>query len=254
MGILERRDWLLWAVSTLVWRVPGRPAIKMAQFSHTEAGSGLDMLEAAALTTRPDMRRKYFLHALDELRHAGLFRDRARALAGRRSRARAVLDDGGFIPEHGIRTADPLFQQMDETEFLAFVWVHERRGAQQFDVYADLMKGDADASAMFQTIARDERFHIAYSRTELDRLARAGHGAAVRTAILRIRLRRAWQGWLRFSRWLGDAIARVWLALLYAALLGPFALVARWSERTRGGLQPPEPDDRPLALRAREPA
>ena len=108
--ILEQRDWLLWAISSVVWRIPGRDSAKMAGFSHTEAGSGLDMLAATEETERRDMRAKYFRHALDELKHARLFRDRALALASaKKNRTRAVLDDANFIRDHGINQSESLF-------------------------------------------------------------------------------------------------------------------------------------------------
>ena len=79
-------------LSGLIWRIPGAGARKMAEFSHVEAGSGLDMLAATELEKSPLLRRKYYRHALDELKHAGLFRERARALSDTHSRAQAVLE------------------------------------------------------------------------------------------------------------------------------------------------------------------
>lgn len=224
-------------VSGVVWRlVPGRAATKLAEFSHTEAGSGLDMLAAAEETPRREMRARYFRHALDELRHARLFRDRALAMSGPRSRARAVLDDADWLVEHGIRGDTSLFQRLGETEFHAFVWVAETRGAEQFDVYARLLRDDAATAAMFATIAEDERFHIAYSRAALDRFAPDAGPAAVR----RVRARRAWEAWLRFSHALGAAVAGAWLSVLYLAL-APLALAARLSERPTEGFVAPPP-------------
>ncbi len=239
----------LWALSWLIWRVlPGRAATKMAEFSHTEAGSGLDMLAAVEETHRRELRIKYYRHALDELKHSRMFRQRATALATGRSRARAVIADSDYILEHGINTRESLFSRLGEVEFLAFVWVHERRGAWQFEVYADLLKEDADTSRMFDEIARDERFHIAYSKAELARVSEPG---PARWAVLRVRGRRLWQTWMRFSHRLGEVVASLWLILLYGLLLGPFSLLARGLEPRSGGLVRTE-DPRPAALRARE--
>jgi hypothetical protein len=224
--------------------------MKMAEFSHTEAGSGLDMLAATEETPRAELRPRYFQHALDELEHARLFRERAQILAqarGGRSRADAVLDDGGYQVAHGIRSDRSLLAELGELEFLAFVWVHERRGAEQFQIYADLLADDAATTAMFARIARDERFHIAYSRAELDRSSARG---AVRMAVLRVRGRRFLQLWLRLSRDIGTAVAGVWLTLLYVCVLGPFALVARRTEQRAAGIVPS--NVAPAAGRARE--
>ncbi len=246
--ILERRDWLLWSISQLVWRIPGRGSKKMAGFSHTEAGSGLDMLSAAEETPRREMRAKYFRHALDELKHARMFKNRALALAGNRTdRTRAMLEDSSFIKEHGINQAESLFSQLGELEFLAFVWIAEKRGAQQFDVYADLMKDDAATREMFEEIADDERFHIAYSRTELDRYEAAGDSKQVKAAVGRVKRRRFLEAWLRFSVVLGDFMSRLWLGLLYVFVIGPSSIFARMTERTpRGFIKPQEIEGTPL--------
>ena len=239
----------LWALSWLIWRVlPGRAATKMAEFSHTEAGSGLDMLAAVEETDRRDLRLRYYRHALDELKHSRLFRARAAALSRVKSRAQAVINDSDYILEQGINTRESLFSQLGEAEFLAFVWVHEKRGAEQFEVYADLLKSDPDTAQMFDEIARDERFHIAYSRAELGRIAAP---AVARRAVFRVRARRLWQGWLRASHRFGEGVARVWLTLLYVVLIGPFSLLARAAEAQQLGLVPPPPP-RPAAERAQE--
>lgn len=253
--ILERRDWLLWAISNVVWRIPGRDSIKMAGFSHTEAGSGLDMLAAVEETPRREMRAKYFRHALDELKHARLFRTRALELQkGQRTRAQAMLDDSSFIREHGINDADSLFSKFGELEFLAFVWIAERQGAKQFDVYADLMREDPDSCAMFEEIADDERFHIAYSRAELDRYEEAGQSQEVQEAVTRVKRRRLLEAWLRFSVVMGDFMSKLWLGLLYGFVIGPSSIIARLTESEVQGFVKPEVFDEDILERARQQA
>jgi rubrerythrin len=242
--ILEQRDWFLWAISAIIWRLPGRTSIKMAGFSHTEAGSGIDMLLACEQTPRRDMRAKYFRHALDELKHAGMFRKRSLSLAPKKqSRAAAVLNDGDFIQDHGINAKMSLFSQLGELEFLAFVWIAEKRGAQQFDVYAHLLRDDKDSHVMFEEIARDERFHIAYSRAELDQYVSKGQAKEVRTAVFRVRRRRWLQGWLRFSRILGEHMSQLWLGLLYFFVVGPSSILARLTEKPTTGFVDPITND-----------
>lgn len=234
---------LLRLVSAVVFRLPGRPAAKMAEFSHTEYGSGLDMLGATEACANPILRRQYYRHALDELRHARMFRSRSRALSD--GRALAVAEDAARVHEQGIRTKDPLYHQLDETEFLAFVWVHELDGARQFEVYSELMRDDPDSVDMFARIAKDERFHIAYSRAELDRRAEAGEAKAVATAVQNVRIRAFKQLWLRGARQFGQWMSGLWLGLLYVLVVTPFAFVARWREQHAGGL---------VAVEAGEPA
>lgn len=236
--ILEKKSPLLWLVSSIVFRIPGRAAAKMAEFAHTEAGSALDMLSAAEETGDAGLRAKYFRHALDERKHARMFTARASILAKGRERVRAVLEDSGYMLSHGIRSKQPLIRQMSEAEFFAFIWIAEMRGAQQFDVYASLMAGDAESAAMFADIGNDERFHIAYSRKELDRLIADGRGKEVQRAIRKIRRQRFLQAWLRFSRLIGNVMSALWLTLAYFLVIGPFALIVRATERITSGFVP----------------
>jgi hypothetical protein len=238
--ILEKRPsrWL-WVMSWLVFRIPGRPAAKMAEFSHTEAGSALDMIAATELTSRPDLRAKFFRHALDEHKHARLFAQRAIALSREDDRVRALVEDSTFILSRGIRSKEPLHAQLSDAEFFAFIWIHELAGARQFDVYSSLMERDEASASMFGEIGRDERFHIAYSRGELDRMIADGRGAEVRKAIFLTRFRRARNAFLRGSRRFGDVMSGVWLTIAYFVVLGPFALIARLTERNAQGFMVP---------------
>ena len=241
----------LWLLSWVTLRLrPGRSAVKMAEFSHTEQGSGLDMLAAVEETPRREMRARYFQHALDELKHNRLFSERATALDPDPDRTRAVLSDSGYITSQGINSRHSLFSTMDEVEFLAFVWVHECHGERHFALYAELLKQDADARAMFQEIAKDENFHVTYSRAELDRYA-AEQPNAVRWAVFKVRCRRKWQWWLRRTREFGEFMSRLWMSLFYVLIVGPFSLVARASEKPREGWRGPG-EVVPAAERARE--
>ena len=224
-------------VSWIVWRlVPGRGATKMAEFSHTEYGSGLDMLCAVEETSRREMRRRYYQHALDELNHAELFRKRAKALQ-KNERTQAVLFDSGYMNDRGITGERSLFSQMNEVEFLAFVWIHEKRGAQQFDIYANLMSEDKITTQMFDKIAKDERFHIAYSRKALDTFQKNGEIDRVKLAIRKIHYQRLLHAWMRFAHRLGQVVTGVWLTLIYFLLVGPFSLLARLLEPAPMGLE-----------------
>jgi len=240
MGMMAR-DWPLWVISSFVWRMPGKTSLKLAGFSHTEQGSGLDMLAATEETTRREMRARYFRHALDELKHAVMFKKRAAALAPEaKNRATAVLEDTSFIASHGINQSESLFQQLGELEFLAFVWVAEKRAVEQFDVYTDILKQDTQTVDLFNQIFGDERFHVSYSRAELDRYAAEGQAKEVKSAIFRVRRRRLLEIWLRFSRVLGDFMSKLWLGLIYLLIVGPSSIMARLSEKQTMGFVAPE--------------
>jgi hypothetical protein len=63
-----------------IWQDPQRCARKLFSFAETEANGGRDLVRAAELTDDPVLRRLFMVHAVDEGRHAGLFRTRASAL------------------------------------------------------------------------------------------------------------------------------------------------------------------------------
>src|SRR5512138_1582119 len=79
---------LLRPVHRWVWRDAHRRARKLLTFAATEEDGGRDLSRAAELTRDPLLRRLFLRHALDECRHAELFRARGRAL-------RAGLDGAG---------------------------------------------------------------------------------------------------------------------------------------------------------------
>lgn len=218
------RSAYLTVASEFSWRVPGRAQRLLAAFALAERGSMLDMLSAVEATSRRDMRKKYFLHALDEARHAILFADRVRAL-GEVGRAEAALEDSGQLLEAGIIGGKSLFERMGEVEFLAFVYVAEADAVEQFHVYLNRRLPDQATQDQLRVILKDEVFHVSYSRAEVDRYRK--EGLPMEAIVRKVRRRRLWEGWNRFSRDFGSFMSGIWLTLLYFLALGPFRLFAR---------------------------
>jgi len=225
------------------WRDADRIAARLESFAATEAGSALDMLKAAELESDPRVRRLFFRHAVDEARHAVLFRDAARRLA---PCAKASSD-------HALvrATRQNLYQRYGRVRFLAFVHVAERRGARQFAFLAQRFAADrADLAAVLERVLRDERFHVAYTRRLLDELAARGtkHALSVRWALARARAARAWEAWRRAGRTLGDGFSRALLLLLYFTIVPLFAIAERrLGVVSDGGWQKPETSPQTLA-------
>jgi hypothetical protein len=216
----------LWFISWIVWKIPSRRPIKMAGFSHTEAGSSLDMLAAAEAAQTPDLRKKFFRHAMDEFRHARLFAERSLALASG-GKATDVLEDPEYLLSHGIKGQQSLYEKLGELDFLTFVWLHEKQAGRQFKIYAELMKKDPNSLAMFTEICRDEAFHVDYSRRELDRIARTAGEKLVQASERRLRLQGIRDGFLRASHGFGTLAASFWLLLLYVVAFGSFSPITR---------------------------
>lgn len=224
-----------------IWRRPARMANKLAEFGATEEGSALDMLAAAEQATDPRLRRLYFRHALDEARHARLFREAAAAVhpAGAeppsaRARAHARRQD--------------LYAVLGPTRFLAFVHLAEQRGEAHFrGLVGALQSHHPELAVTFARVARDERFHVAYSRHWLARL-----DPQASATLRRARLDAAWAAWKRSGRVLGEAAATAVLWLVYVLLLPPFALATKLLDPDRPGWKRAPQPARTLARAQRQ--
>jgi rubrerythrin len=230
-------------LAPLVWRSKVKTAAKLDEFASTEAGSALDMLKAAELCEEPILRRLFFRHALDEARHAQMFRDGARQLvvdAHRRASSYSLI--------HARR--QNLFERLGLLRFIAFVYVAEKRGEAQFRALAKHFERDPHLGPLFSRIAKDERFHVAYSAKLLAEWSRAGNGRAVRWALMRVQASRALEAWRRAGRLLGDAVGRIALGLVYLVVLPLFVVFSRLSDRAPVGWVSRRSGDTPASLPA----
>src|SRR6185295_18981992 len=83
-----RMDRVLRPLHRWVWRDTGRRVRKLLTFAEVETDGGRDILRAAEVTPDPLLRRLYIAHAIDELHHGVLFRERgAELLRARGGRA-----------------------------------------------------------------------------------------------------------------------------------------------------------------------
>src|SRR5213078_4811391 len=73
-------DRLMRPVHQWVWADRDRRLRKLLTFAEVETDGGRDILRAAEVTPDPLLRRLYLEHAIDELHHGDLFRQRGAAL------------------------------------------------------------------------------------------------------------------------------------------------------------------------------
>jgi rubrerythrin len=211
------------AIHWLAWRSPRRRAENLLRFAEVEADGGRDLVRAAEVTRDPLLRRLFLKHALDEQRHANLFRGRGLALiralpAGAASGVQAAW----FTP--GERGLDDLRVDDEGDEaLLAFLHLSEKQAARDFANYVAVLGADAATRAVFEKVLHDETFHMTYTRNQLQRVAPERASARIWTA----RLRRFWKAYLRLASALAGLIGAVILTLQYFIVLPPFALLAR---------------------------
>lgn len=219
-GALDR---MLRSLHRWVWADPRRRAEKLLRFAETEADGGRDLARAAELTVDPLLRRLYLRHALDEQRHASLFRARGRALLTSLPSVGAARVQANWLAP-GERGLDDLRVDGESpSALLAFLHLSERAAASRFAMYIEVLDGDATTRDVFADVLRDEAFHMNYTRAQLRRVSPQHHGLRLWVA----RLSRLGKGYLRLAAAVANAIGGVVLTVQYFLVLPLFALLAK---------------------------
>src|SRR5689334_7372435 len=119
-------DRLLRPVHRWVWADSDRRVRKLLAFAEVETDGGRDILRAAEVTPDPLLRRLYLEHAIDELRHGDLFRERGSALLRARGRHtdRGLLSGNPLPGGHGLD--DLRIDGQPDHRLLAFLHVAEK--------------------------------------------------------------------------------------------------------------------------------
>ncbi len=211
--------------SPWAWRSPRKKAHQFYAFAQAEESSKLDLLLAANQAQDLDMKAAFIGHALDETRHARMFAQRADELTRDDPRRRIGRVMADF--EH-------LYPALGEARFLAFVHHGERRGRNQFEVYAAYLQrgGDKKSAAMLDAILVDERRHEAYTGEALMHLS--GGGRATQRLVRQMVAWELWRTWRRLGRDLATAAFTLVMLAIYMAA-APLALVVRWLLPARVG-------------------
>ena len=187
-------DRILRPVHRWVWSDFDRRVRKLLAFGEVESDGGRDILRAAELTPDPLLRRLYLEHAIDELHHGDLFRQRGAALLRTRSAHLRTLFNGTPLPGgHGLD--DLSVQDEPDHRLLAFLHVAEKAAAGRFTIYRELVDDDPQTRAIFEEILRDEVFHMNYTYTQLTRVLPRSYRRQVWLA----RASRLWKRYLRLA-------------------------------------------------------
>src|SRR5258708_9551573 len=187
-------DRMLTPIHRWIWRDAGRCVQKLLRFGETETDGGRDILRAAEVTSDPLLRRLYLEHAIDELRHANLFRERSAALLQMRStRSNALFSTSPLPGGHGLD--DLSIEGEPDHRLLAFLHVAEKAAAGRFAIYREVVDDDPSTRAIFEEILRDEVFHMNYTYTQLVRVL----PGAYRRHVWQGRARRLWEGYRRVA-------------------------------------------------------
>ena len=161
---------MLGPIHRWVWSDPDRRIRKLLLFGEVETDGGRDILRAAEITPDPLLRRLYLEHAIDELHHGDLFRERGQALLRTRAGTAKTFFNGTPLPGgHGLD--DLRVEDESDPRLLAFLHVAEKAAAGRFEIYRDCVADDPETRAIFEEILRDEVFHMNYSYAQLNRVS-----------------------------------------------------------------------------------
>src|SRR6266516_865296 len=219
-------DRLLRPVHRWVWGDFERRVRKLIAFAQVEGDGGRDILRAAEVTPDPLLRRLYLEHAIDELRHADLFRERGAALLQLRATRSKVRFNASPLPGgHGLD--DLSIEGEPDHRLLAFLHVAETAAAGRFAIYRDVVNDDPSTRAIFEQILRDEVFHMNYTYTQLTRVLPKSY----RRQVWQARASRLWKRYLRAAAAVASVIGGGVLTLMYFVVLPPFAWLAKRAAR-----------------------
>jgi hypothetical protein len=217
---------MLRPVHRWVWGDFDRRVRKLIAFAQVEGDGGRDILRAAEVTPDPLLRRLYLEHAIDELHHADLFRERGAALLKLRStRSSARFNTSPLPGGHGLD--DLSIEGEPDYRLLAFLHVAEKAAAGRFAIYRDVVDDDPSTRAIFEQILRDEVFHMNYTYTQLARVLPTSY----RRQVWQARASRLWKRYLRVAAAVAGVMGAAVLTVIYFVVLGPFAWVAKRAER-----------------------
>src|SRR5262249_35193462 len=209
-----------------VWADTDRRLRKLLAFAEVETDGGRDILRAAEVTPDPLLRRLYLEHAIDELHHGDLFRERGAAVLRARRGGRRVLLNGNPLPGgHGLD--DLRIDGQPDHRLLAFLHVAEKAAAGRFTIYRGLVDDDPATRAIFEEILRDEVFHMNYTYMQLTRVS----PDAYRRHVWHARAKRWLNRYLRVPAALAAVGGNLVLTVIYFVLLPPFAWLAKRSAR-----------------------
>ena len=237
-----------------VWADPERKLLTLESFSRTEEDGGRDLVAAAKRVTDPDLRSNLERHAEDELRHAEMFRERARSVraelhvadpSGARSDRPYDLSSkrpGLEQDAHGFFNAG-LYDELGEVEYVAMLHVAESRAADLFAHHLQLVPDDPGTAQMFEDILKDEKYHMSYTLRFLERWEKEGRAGEVKRALRAARSSRALTSWKALGMRSASGFGRVTLWLSYWTFVAPFGLLAKRGARTTGFQEPKQLSD-----------
>src|SRR5437762_13240678 len=119
-------DRVLRPVHRWIWSDFDRRVRKLLAFAEVETDGGRDILRAAEITPDPLLRRLYLAHAIDELHHGDLFRERGAALLRARPQSLTSGVSPAWLPSDGHGLDDLRIEEVRDEALLGFLHLSEK--------------------------------------------------------------------------------------------------------------------------------
>lgn len=232
------------------WSDPERKLKTLESFARTEADGGRDIVAAQRIVRDAELKGHLERHASDELRHAEMFHRRAAELRAQgvaatreessdkpydlslsRGKLASSTDSHGFVKY-------ALADELGEVGYVAMLHVAEKRAAKLFRDHERYLADDPETRAIFASILKDERYHVAYTGTLLQKWKKEGRGSEVKRALSLARGSRFLGAWKRLGARSAAGLSRMILLAMYFTVLAPFGILARGRRTKKGWEQP----------------
>jgi len=252
-SLMSFSSFLLRRKSRAIWQDPLRRYRTLQSFSETEEDGGHDLIAAAGRISDPELREHILRHADDEVRHAELFRTRATevrdlAMAGRGAEGKDAgrgydltgTRSGIDLDSHGFFNAG-IYDEIGEVAYVAMLHVAEQRAAEAFTIHRDLNAHDPETVALFESILKDEKYHVSYTGRFLDKWRSEGREREVEEGLSKAKSSRFIGAWKRLGIRSGASFSKVLLLVMYWTVVLPFGFLTSRGEGPSGWQEPLEP-------------
>jgi hypothetical protein len=233
-----------------LWSDPLRKVRTLESFGSTEDDGGRDLLAAARRVTDPELLHHIVRHAKEEMLHGELFRARAAELRAESQSAGAVREDFSDMSTSMLRARGDvevdghgfydggLFDSLGEVAYVAMVHVVEKRALETFELHQRCIADDPATAALFERVAKDEKYHISYTGKILERWRKEGRAREVAAALKEAKRSNFLGAWKRLGLRSGSGFGKVMLFVLYWTLLAPVGLLSRGRKSPSGWQEP----------------
>lgn len=234
-----------------MWADPVRKVRTLESFGSTEDDGGRDLLSAAKRVTDPELLHHIERHAKEEMLHGELFRARAAELRAESQTEGAVREDFSDMSTSMLRARGDvevdghgfydgsLLDSLGEVSYVAMVHVVEKRALETFELHRRCIgDDDAETAALFERVAKDEKYHISYTGKILDRWRKEGREREVDQALKEAKRSTFLGAWKRLGLRSGAGFGKVMLFVFYWTILLPVGLFSR-GRKAPGGWQEP---------------